>query len=197
MTIKIAIFISGRGSNMQALAAHAKCLSPQDFPFEIGLVFSNNPDALGLEWAKAQGILTISIDHRPYGKNRTVHEALLNKALLLNGIDFIVLAGYMRVLSADFCEMWDGRMINIHPSLLPLHKGLNTHRRALESGDKVHGCTVHWVSAGVDEGQIIDSESVTILKEDTEESLASRVLEAEHKLYPRALDKALKQRFGQ
>jgi phosphoribosylglycinamide formyltransferase 1 len=196
MIPNLAIFISGRGSNMQALVAHAFKLGPTDHPFKISLIISNNPEAYGLKWASEQNIPTINIDHKLFGKNRLGHEALINEALVNAKIDFIALAGYMRVLSPEFCAQWAGRMINIHPSLLPRHKGLNTHKRAIEAGDKHHGCTVHWVSPGVDEGAIIACEIVPVLSDDTEETLSRRVLIAEHKLYPIALDIALKQRYG-
>jgi len=191
----IAIFISGRGSNMQALVAHARTYPYENAPYRIGLVVSNNPDAPGLKWADNHNLPIINIDHKPFGKDRQAHETLINQALDLAQIDFIALAGYMRVLSPAFCTQWQGKMINIHPSLLPLYKGLDTHKRALAAGDQIHGCTAHWVSSGVDEGPIIDQEIVPILSHDTETTLAERVLEAEHKLYPRALEKALKLSF--
>ncbi len=181
---KAAIFISGRGSNMMALVNAAKAA---DFPAEFVLVVSNDPAASGLEWAASQGIKTLGIDHKIYGKDREAHERAIDAALRAEGVEFVCLAGYMRVLTPWLVEQWDGRMINIHPALLPEFKGLHTHERAIEAGASEHGATVHWVTTGVDEGGIIAQARVPVLPGDTAETLAARVLAEEHVLYARAL----------
>ena len=185
---KTAIFISGRGSNMMALIEAAKA---PDFPVEFVLVVSNNPKAAGLEWAAAQDIKALGVDHKLYGIDREGHERAIDAALRAEGVEFICLAGYMRVLTPWLVEKWKGRMINIHPALLPAFKGLHTHERAIEAGVLEHGATVHWVSSGVDEGEIIDQVRVPVLKGDTADILAARVLAEEHRLYARALRKVL------
>ena len=182
--LRLAVLISGRGSNMEALLSAA---ADPAYPAKPVLVASNRPDAKGLETAAAAGIATLAIDHKLYGKDREAFERALDKALTDAGTEIIALAGFMRVLTPWFVARWEGRMINIHPSLLPKYKGLDTHQRAIDAGDAEAGCTVHWVSAGVDEGEIIAQASIPILPGDTAESLAHRLLPEEHKLYPRAL----------
>jgi phosphoribosylglycinamide formyltransferase-1 len=184
--VKTAVFISGRGSNMEALVAAA-----QDpcYPAEIALVFSNNPDALGLQTAAAAGIETLAIDHRPFGKDREAHERLIDAALRERGIALIALAGYMRILTPFLTGAWAGRMLNIHPSLLPKYPGLHTHARALAAGDADAGCTVHWVTEVLDDGPLLGQARVPILPGDDEETLAARVLAEEHELYPACLAK--------
>ncbi|ESQ84377.1 phosphoribosylglycinamide formyltransferase [Asticcacaulis sp. AC466] len=181
---KAAIFISGRGSNMMALVEAAK--SP-DFPAEFVLVVSNDPNAAGLEWAAAHGIKTFALDHKVFGKDREAHERLIDAELRGAGVEFICLAGYMRVLTPWLVTQWQGKMINIHPALLPDFKGLHTHERALDAGVKEHGATVHWVSPGVDEGDIIAQARVPVLIGDTADMLAARVLAEEHRLYAEAV----------
>ena len=188
---KAAIFISGRGSNMMALVEAAKA---PDFPAEFVLVVSNDPQASGLEWAKSQGIATFAADHKAFGKDREAHEREIDRALRDAGVEFICLAGYMRVLTPWLVEQWQGKMINIHPALLPEFKGLHTHERALEAAVAEHGATVHWVTPGVDEGEIIAQARVPVLADDTADTLAARVLGEEHKLYPAALRQVLGER---
>ena len=154
-------------------------------PFEIVLVISNDPDAAGLITARAAGIATFAQSHA--GMKRTAHEALVDAALRDAGIEWIALAGYMRLLSPGFVAAWAGRIVNVHPSLLPLHKGLDTHARAIAAGDAEAGCTVHIVTAELDDGPILGQARVPILPGDTAETLAARVLPQEHLLYPRAL----------
>jgi phosphoribosylglycinamide formyltransferase-1/phosphoribosylamine--glycine ligase/phosphoribosylglycinamide formyltransferase/phosphoribosylformylglycinamidine cyclo-ligase len=185
--VKTAVLISGRGSNMEALIAAAK---DEAYPAEIALVLSNNPDALGLQTAAAAGIEALAIDHRPFGKDRAAHERLVDAALRERGIELIALAGYMRILTPYLVGAWSGRMLNIHPSLLPKYPGLHTHARALEAGDAEAGCTVHRVTEGVDEGPILGQARVPIRPGDTEETLAARVLAEEHRLYPACLAEA-------
>lgn len=181
---KVGILISGRGSNMEALIAAAEA---PDYPGEIVLVASNNPDAAGLVVASEAGVATVVIDHRPFGKDREAHERAVDAALRAAGVEIVALAGYMRVLTPFLVEAWAGRMINIHPSLLPAFPGLHTHARALEAGVKTHGCTVHLVTAGVDEGPILGQAEVEIVAGETEAGLAARVLAKEHQLYPSCL----------
>ncbi len=184
MKRRVGILISGRGSNMEALLEAART---PDYPAEIVLVLSNNPDAAGLTTAAAAGIPTRAIDHRPFKGDRAAHEAAIHAALREAGAEIVCLAGYMRVLTPFLVETWAGRMLNIHPSLLPALPGLHTHRRALDSGATEHGCTVHVVTAGVDQGPILAQATVPVLPTDTEDSLGARVLVQEHRLYPRAL----------
>lgn len=184
MRLKLAILISGRGSNMEALLAAAR---DPAYPAAPTLVLSNRPEAAGLLTAEAAGIPAVAIDHKLYGKDREAFEYHVDATLRGAGIEIIALAGFMRVLTPWFVSRWEGRMINIHPSLLPKHKGLDTHQRALDAGDTEAGCSVHWVSAGVDEGEIIAQARVPILPGDTAETLGARVLPEEHKLYPMAL----------
>ena len=185
--VRTAVLVSGRGSNLAALIAAAKA---PDYPAEIVLVLSNNPEAGGLELARAAGIAAEAVDHRPFRKDRPAHEAVLDRYLSTAGVELIALAGYMRMLTPGFVQAWSGHMINIHPSLLPDFPGLHTHARALEAGHTRAGCTVHWVSEGVDEGEPIGQAEVPVLPGDDEARLAARVLEAEHVLYPQCLGKA-------
>jgi phosphoribosylglycinamide formyltransferase 1 len=185
---RVGVLLSGRGSDAMALIAAARAPT---YPAEIALVMSNNPDALGLAKAQAAGVPARAIDHRPFGKDREAHERAIDQALREAGVQFVALAGYMRILTPFFVRAWSGRMINIHPSLAPLFPGLHTHRRALEAGVKLHGCSVHWVAEGVDEGALIGQAAVPVLAGDDEETLAARVLAAEHRLYPVCLAAAL------
>jgi phosphoribosylglycinamide formyltransferase 1 len=181
---RVAVLISGRGSNMAALIEAAKA---PDYPAAIILVASNRPDAPGLALAGEAGIATAIVDHRPFGENREAFERALDAQLQAHRIDIVCLAGFMRLLTADFVRRWSGRMLNIHPALLPQFKGLHTHRRALAAGVKQHGATVHFVVPEMDSGPIVAQDSVPVLAGDTEDSLAQRVLELEHRLYPLAL----------
>lgn len=181
---RVAVLISGRGSNMMALVEAAKA---PGFPAKIVLVLSNKADAAGLDFARSQGIPTAVIEHRTYGKDRAAFDAAMQAALEAHGVDIVCLAGFMRLLTPGFCEAWAGRMINIHPALLPSFKGLDTHARALEAGVKVHGCTTHFVTPGMDEGPIILQAAVPVLDDDTETVLAARVLKEEHRIYPETL----------
>jgi phosphoribosylglycinamide formyltransferase-1 len=180
---RTAILISGRGSNMAALIEAAEA---EGFPAEIVVVLSNRPDAPGLERARAAGLKAEAIDHRAFA-TRDDFEAALEARLEAHVIDLIALAGFMRLMTASFVERWHGRMINVHPSLLPAFPGLATHQRALEAGVRVHGCTVHYVTPGMDEGPIIAQAIVPVEPGDTAEDLGARVLAAEHRLYPAAL----------
>jgi phosphoribosylglycinamide formyltransferase-1 len=181
---RVAVLISGRGSNMTALieAAQAK-----DYPAEIVLVVSNRPDAAGLAGAREAAIATAVINHRPFGEDREAFERALDDELRQYRIDIVCLAGFMRLLTAWFIGRWRGRILNIHPALLPEFKGLDTHRRALEAGVKRHGATVHFVVEETDAGPIISQQSVPVLQGDTEETLAARVLKIEYRIYPEAL----------
>jgi phosphoribosylglycinamide formyltransferase 1 len=181
---RVAILISGRGSNMASLIAAAK---DDSYPAEIALVVSNRPDAAGLARAKGQGIATAVVDHTRYGKDREAFEHALQDVLIAHRIELVCLAGFMRLLTPWFVEQWQGRMLNIHPALLPAFKGLQTHERALAAGMKTHGATVHFVSPEMDSGEIIVQAEVPVLDGDTPETLAARVLEAEHRIYPQAL----------
>ena len=184
MKKRVAVLISGRGSNMTALIEAAKA---KDYPAEIVVVVSNRPDAAGLSRAQQAGIATALIDHTAFGKDREAFERALDMELQARRIDIVCLAGFMRLLTPWFVERWSGRMINIHPALLPQFKGLDTHRRALEAGVEEHGATVHFVSTGMDEGPVILQKSVPVLGGDSEATLAARVLEVEHQIYPQAL----------
>lgn len=185
MTVRkrVAVLISGRGSNMQALVEAARA---PDYPAEIALVISNRPEAPGLAWAKEQGLLTLALDHTRY-ESREHFEGQLQSLLDLSKIDLIALAGFMRLMTAGFVTRWQGRMINIHPSLLPAFKGLDTHRQALDAGVRVSGCTVHFVVPEMDAGPVIGQAAVPVLPTDEPETLAARILAAEHRLYPRML----------
>ncbi len=158
-----------------------------DYPAEIALVLSNKPDAPGLAWAREQGVPTLAIEAKPFGSDREAHEKALDTALRTAAVQVVALAGYMRVLTPWFVNAWAGRIINIHPSLLPAYPGLHTHARALAAGDREAGCTVHLVSEWVDEGPILGQARVPILPGDDADTLAARVLEQEHRLYPQAL----------
>ncbi|MGX5736896.1 phosphoribosylglycinamide formyltransferase [Bosea thiooxidans] len=181
---RVGVLISGRGSNMVSLAEAARA---PDYPAEIALVISNIPDVAGLDRARGFGIATATIDHRPFGKDREAFERAVDELLRVNQIDLIVLAGFMRILTPWFVKRWEGRMINIHPSLLPLFKGTHTHRQALEAGVAEHGCSVHFVVPELDAGPVILQAKVPVLPGDDEELLSARVLVEEHKLYPAAL----------
>lgn len=181
---KVAVLISGRGSNMEALVRAAKAT---DCPFEIALVLANKPDAGGLATAAAEGIEALCVDQKPFGKDREAHERAIDAALRERGIQVIALAGYMRILTPFLVDAWEGRMLNIHPSLLPAYPGLDTHARAIAAGETEAGCTVHLVTAGVDEGPILGQARVSILPGDDDHTLAARVLEQEHKLYATTL----------
>ncbi|MBV9262058.1 MAG: phosphoribosylglycinamide formyltransferase [Pseudolabrys sp.] len=181
---RVAVLISGRGSNMAALIEATKDPS---YPAEIALVVSNVPDAGGLAMAQKNGIATAVVDHKPFGKDRAAFEHALQAALEQHRIEIVCLAGFMRLLTADFVVRWQARMLNIHPALLPAFKGLDTHKRALEAGVKQHGATVHFVVPEMDAGPIVAQEAVDVRPGDTEQSLAARVLAVEHKIYPLAL----------
>ncbi|WP_181707809.1 phosphoribosylglycinamide formyltransferase [Chthonobacter rhizosphaerae] len=180
---RVGVLLSGRGSNMRTL--HAATLSA-DFPAEIVCIVSNKADAGGLAYAAEQGIPAVAIDHRAFSDRESFDRAL-DAALREHGVDLVALAGFMRIFSPWFPGAWDGRMINIHPSLLPNYKGLHTHARALADGVRIAGCTVHFVTAELDAGPIIAQAAVPVTPDDTPDSLSARVLTAEHVLYPHAL----------
>ena len=181
---RVAVLISGRGSNMAALIDAAK---DKSFPAEIVLVASNVADAGGLAIAQAAGIATETVGHSAFGKDRAAFERALQAVLDKHRIEIVCLAGFMRLLSGDFVNRWPERLINIHPALLPAFKGLDTHKRALESGAKVHGATVHFVVAEMDAGPVIVQGAVAVRDSDDEAALAARVLAVEHRIYPQAL----------
>ncbi len=181
---RTAILISGRGSNMRSLVAAA---TKADFPAEIALVLSNVPDAAGLDFAKAEGIETAVVDHRSFGGRREDFERAMQAVLVAHGIELVCLAGFMRLLTPWFVENWRGRMLNIHPALLPAYKGLHTHERALADGVKIHGATVHFVVPDMDSGPIVAQAAVAVRADDTPDILGARVLEQEHRIYPLAL----------
>lgn len=185
--MNVAILISGRGSNMVALA---KAAGEDDFPANVVGVLSDNAEAAGLAHANALGLETIAIDRKDYA-SKADHEAAIQAQLEAWNTEIVCLAGYMRLFSGDFVEKWPARFLNIHPSLLPKFKGLDTHTRVLEAGDPEHGTTVHYVSAGMDEGPVIAQARVDVLPDDTIDSLTDRVLIEEHKLYPAALRKVI------
>jgi len=182
---RVAVLISGRGSNMEALIRAAK---EPDYPAEIVGVLSDNRDAKGLETAAAEGIPARAVPRKEF-TSKHEHEAAIQAALEGFGAEIVCLAGFMRLLSGEFLAPWQGRIINIHPSLLPKHKGLDTHARAIQAGDKVHGCSVHHVTAGMDEGPVVMQAEVPVLPDDTPDSLAAKVLKEEHRIYPLALAK--------
>lgn len=184
MRRRTAILISGRGSNMAALLAAAR---DPAFPAEVVLVVSNRPDAGGLAVAAAAGVATAVVDHRPFRGDRAAHEAAIDCVLRDAGTELVCLAGYMRLLTPFLVNAWHGRMLNIHPSLLPAFPGLDTHARALAGGVKLHGCTVHLVTETMDAGPILAQAAVPVLPGDTEDTLAARVLAQEHAIYPAAL----------
>src|SRR5271168_4309968 len=179
-----AILISGRGSNMASLLCAA---ADPAFPAKIAVVISNRPDAPGLALAREAGVEALAIDHKQFGRDRAAHEAALHAALVARAVETVCLAGYMRLLTPFLVQAWTGRMLNIHPSLLPAFPGLDTHARALAAGAKLHGCTVHYVTEAMDSGPILAQAAVPVLPDDTEASLAARVLAQEHVLYPLAL----------
>jgi phosphoribosylglycinamide formyltransferase-1 len=181
---RVAVLISGRGSNMVALIEAAQA---QDYPAEIVLVVSNVSNASGLERARRSGIETAVIDHRSFGAHREAFERALDAELRAHRIDLVCLAGFMRLLTPWFVKQWSGCLLNIHPALLPRFKGLHTHRRAIEAGAARHGATVHFVVPEMDSGPIIAQDSVHVRTGDTEDTLAARVLEVEHRIYPQAL----------
>lgn len=181
---RTAILISGRGSNMVALM---EASASEEFPAEIVLVLSNVPDAPGLAKAAAAGIQTKAIDHKAF-EDRPQFEAAVQEELDAAGVELVCLAGFMRLLTDEFVTAWHNRMINIHPSLLPSYKGLDTHRRVIRDGGRITGCTVHYVRAQMDQGPIIAQAAVPVQADDTDDRLAARVLEAEHALYPMALE---------
>ncbi len=184
MKKRVAVLISGRGSNMTALIEAA---AARDYPAEIAVVVSSCPDAPGLARARAAGVAIAVVDHTQFGADREAFERALDEELRKRQIDLVCLAGFMRLLTPWFVKRWSGRMLNIHPSLLPQFKGLHTHRRALEAGVKWHGATVHFVVPEMDAGPIVAQGSVPVREGDTESTLAERVLEIEHQIYPRAL----------
>ena len=181
--LKVGVVISGRGSNLQALL---DACATAEFPAEIVLVISNNPDVEGLRRAEKAGVATETINHRDFN-DRASFERTLTASMEAAGVEVICHAGFMRIVTADYLKHWHNRLINIHPSLLPAFPGLDTHRRALEAGVKLHGCTVHYVREEVDVGPIIGQAAVPVLEGDSEDSLAARVLGAEHRLYPLCL----------
>ena len=185
---RVGILISGRGSNMAALVEASKL---PDCPYDVVLVASNVTDAPGLAFAEANGIKTWAQSH--VGMKRAEFDALVDAALREADVQYVALAGYMRLLSPDFVGKWAGRMINIHPSLLPAYKGLDTHRRVLDAGEAKHGCTVHIVTELLDDGEIVAQAEVPVLPGDDEATLAARVLVEEHKLYPAALAKLIRE----
>ena len=176
---RVAILISGRGSNMRALVEQAE-------NYEVALIASNKPSAAGLEWARERGLRTWALESK--GTEKQAYDQIVSDALEAEGVGTIALAGFMRILSPWFVEHWAGRIINIHPSLLPKYRGLDTHARALEAGDQVAGCSVHIVTEELDAGEVLGQAEVPILADDTPASLEQRVLAAEHRLYPRVLN---------
>lgn len=181
---RVAILISGRGSNMTALIEAARA---EDFPAEIVLVMSNIAGAGGLAKASEAGIPTATIESKSFGKDREAFERALQDGLLAHNVDLVCLAGFMRILTDWFVQQWEGKMLNIHPALLPLYKGLHTHERAIADGVKIHGATVHFVVPEMDSGPIVMQGAVAVLGDDTPDSLARRVLDVEHRIYPDAL----------
>ena len=184
MKRRVAILISGRGSNMAALIRAA---AAQDFPAEIAVVVANRADAGGLERAEASRVPTLVIESRPFGKDRAAFELALQGALDQHGVDLICLGGFMRLFTAEFVQRWYGRMLNIHPSLLPSFPGLDPHGQALRAGVKISGATVHFVIPQTDAGPILMQGAVAVSDHDTAETLSERILEVEHRIYPDAL----------
>lgn len=184
MTRRVAILISGSGSNMVRLVEAMQAGRIDATPV---LVLSNIPDAGGLAKARALGVPTAVVDHRPFKGDREAFDAAVHAALLEAGPDIVCLAGFMRILTPGFIAKWEGRMLNIHPSLLPKYRGLHTHQRAIDAGDKVAGCSVHLVTAELDAGPVLGQTEVEILENDTADTLSARVLAAEHRLYPKVL----------
>lgn len=188
---KVAVLISGSGTNMAALLYAAKA---PDCPYEIVFVGSNKPEAGGLQLAAAEGVPTWAHSHK--GMSRAEFDALMDAQIRASGAEFVALAGYMRILSDEFVRGWQGRMLNIHPSLLPKYKGLDTHQRAIDAGDARGGCSVHVVTAELDDGPVLGQISVAILPNDSAATLAARVLFAEHQLYPATLAKYIREQQG-
>jgi phosphoribosylglycinamide formyltransferase-1 len=181
---RVAVLISGRGSNMAALIEAARA---PDYPADIALVLSNIPDAGGLETARKAGIDTAVVDHKPFGKDRAAFDRAMHDVLVAHRIDLVCLAGFMRLLTPDFVALWNERMLNIHPALLPAFKGLDTHKRALEAQARVHGATVHFVVPEMDAGPIVMQGAVVVRDDDSETTLGARVLNVEHMIYPASL----------
>lgn len=181
----VAILISGRGSNMQALVQAA---ADPSYPARIVGVLSNRPQAAGLAWARAEGIPAVALDHKAYA-SREAFDERLDAAIRETGAEVVACAGFMRLMTARLVDAWAGRMLNIHPALLPAFKGLDTHQRALAAGVRITGCTVHLVTEAMDEGPILGQAAVPVLQDDTSETLAARVLAAEHRLYPKVLER--------
>lgn len=182
--VKAGVLISGRGSNMSALIQAAK---DRNYPAEIALVIANVADAGGLAAARAEGVDAVAIESRPFGPDRQAHEQAMDAALRAAGVQVVCLAGFMRLLTPWFVDAWSGRLLNIHPSLLPDFKGLHTHARAIAAGKEEAGCSVHLVTAELDDGPILGQARVPVLPGDDEDRLAARVLKAEHRLYPQCL----------
>ena len=180
---RVGLLISGRGSNMRALVEAARA---PGYPAEIAVVVSNRPEAAGLIWARDQGLPAIALDHKAYATREAFEEAM-HDALVHHRVELVACCGFLRLMTADFVDVWRNRMLNIHPALLPSYKGLHTHERALADGVKIAGCTVHVVRPEMDAGPIIGQAAVPVLNDDTTETLAARVLAAEHQLYPAAL----------
>lgn len=182
--LRVAVLISGRGSNMAALLEAAR---RPDCPYEVAVVVASREDAEGLAIARALGVEAVTVAARPFAGDREAHERAVDAVLHDHAVEAVALAGWMRILTAWFVDAWAGRLLNIHPSLLPKYPGLDTHARAIAAGDAVAGCTVHLVTEGMDEGPILAQAEVPVLAGDTAESLGARVLAVEHELYPRAL----------
>lgn len=189
MKTRLGILISGTGSNLQSIAA--ACKNP-DYPAEIALVLTNQPEAKGITFAKKNGLATAVLAHQAYETRQTFEQAM-HEQLHLAKVDLVCLAGFMRILSPFLVSRWAGRMLNIHPSLLPAFPGLHTHRRALEAGASLHGCSVHQVTEGLDEGPVQGQSALQVLANDTETSLQQRVLQLEHQLYPQVIAKTCQQ----
>ena len=189
MKKRVGVLISGTGSNMQALVAGGR--NPAS-PYEVVCIASNRPEAKGISWAQENGIATQIINHKNYA-TREEFDAALNDYLQTQKLDIIACAGFMRIMTPVLISHWAGRMLNIHPSLLPKYKGINTHQRAIDSGDRESGCTVHWVTSELDSGPLIAQARVPILPGDTADVLAARILSQEHKLYPEVLAMIAKQ----
>lgn len=182
--LRLAILISGRGTNMEAILDAARA---DDYPAQPALILSNRTDAQGLKTAADRGLAAVAVAHKSFGKDREAFERAMHTVLIDHHVDMVVLAGFMRILTPWFVKQWARRMINIHPSLLPKYPGLNTHQRAIDAGDTEAGCSVHWVTEGVDEGDVIAQARVPVRPGDSAEALAERVLQEEHRLYPRAV----------
>ena len=185
---RLVILISGRGSNMRSII---EAIDAQQIDATVSAVISNRPDAAGLDYAKAQSITTAVVDHKTFSDRDSFDKALAERIDDYKP-DFVILAGFMRILTSGFVEHYRNKLINIHPSLLPKFKGLNTHQRAIDAGEKEHGASVHFVTAELDDGPVIMQAKVNILADDSAESLAARVLEQEHQLYPAAIQKLVK-----